>query len=169
MANPRFAEIILPLALPGTFTYEISAEDLPYLKIGQRVSVPFGTNKLYTGIIHSFHQNKPELFKTKKIDSILDSEPMVTEIQIQYRDRRAAYYMCTRGEVYENAFPTAHKWESEMYGDIIGKVSQIEEKLSEDEWMVVNALDKEGILAASEIAKIIEPNSAISIMQSLWE
>ncbi len=56
MANQFFAEIILPLALPGTFTYQVSSADLPYLKVGQRVSVPFGTNKLYTGIIHSFHQ-----------------------------------------------------------------------------------------------------------------
>lgn len=169
MATNNFAEIILPLALPGTFTYEVSSEDLPYLKVGQRVSVPFGTNKLYTGIIHSFHQNKPELFKTKLIDSILDSEPMVTEIQIQFWEWMAAYYMCSFGDVYRNAFPTALKWESETFVKFIGTVSQIEEKLSEEEWMVVNALDKKGILAVSEIAKLIEQKSTIKIIKSLWE
>ena len=169
MANQNFAEIILPLALPGTFTYEISPGDLPYLKIGQRVSVPFGTNKLYTGIIHSIHQNKPELFKTKQIDSILDSEPLVTEIQIQFWEWMAAYYMSSLGEVYRNAFPTALKWESETFVKFIGTLSQIEEKLSEDEWMVVQALDKKGILAVSEIAKIVEKKSTIKIIKSLWE
>lgn len=169
MANQFFAEIILPLALPGTFTYEVSSADLPYLKVGQRVSVPFGTNKLYTGIIHSFHQNKPELFKTKQIDSILDSEPMVTEIQIQFWEWMAAYYMCSLGDVYRNAFPTALKWESETFVKFIGTISQIEEKLSEEEWMVVNALDKKGILALSEIAKLIEQKSTIKIIKSLWE
>src|SRR5690606_12208736 len=169
MANPRFAEIILPLALPGTFTYEISAEDLPYLKIGQRVSVPFGTNKLYTGIVHSFHQNKPELFKTKPIDSILDTEPLVTELQIKFWEWMASYYMCTLGEVYRNAFPTALKWESETFVKFIGTMDKIEEQLSEKEWQVVHALDKKGILAVSEIAKITERKSAISIIKSLWE
>src|SRR5690606_789214 len=169
MANQNFAEIILPLALPGIFTYEISPGDLPYLKIGQRVSVPFGTNKLYTGIIHSIHQNKPELFKTKQIDSILDSEPLVTEIQIQFWEWMAAYYMSSLGEVYRNAFPTALKWESETFVKFIGTLSQIEEKLSEDEWMVVQALDKKGILAVSEIAKIVEKKSTIKIIKSLWE
>lgn len=169
MANPRFAEIILPLALPGTFTYEISAEDLPYLKIGQRVSVPFGTNKLYTGIVHSFHQNKPELFKTKPIDSILDTEPLVTELQIKFWEWMASYYMCTLGEVYRNAFPTALKWESETFVKFIGTMDKIEEQLSEKEGQVVHALDKKGILAVSEIAKITERKSAISIIKSLWE
>ncbi len=169
MANPHFAEIILPLALPGTFTYEIPPEDLPYLKIGQRVSVPFGTNKLYTGIIHSFHQNKPELFKTKQIDSILDSDPLVTETQIQFWEWMASYYMCSLGDVYRNAFPKALKWESETFVKFIGTIDKIEEKLSEDEWVAVNALDKKGILTVSEIAKIVERKSVIKIIKSLWE
>ena len=168
MATNYFAEIILPLALPGTFTYEISPGDLPYLKVGQRVSVPFGTNKLYTGIVHSFHQNKPELFKTKTMDSILDSEAMVTEIQIQFWEWIASYYMCSLGDVYRNAFPTALKWESETFVKFIGKLNSIEE-LSEDEQMVVVVLEKKGILAVSEIAKIIERKSTLKILKSLWE
>ena len=79
-----FAEVILPLALPGTFTYEISPEDEPYIQKGIRVSVPFGSNKLYTGIIHTTHRNKPELYKIKKIDAVLDTAPLVTEIQIEF-------------------------------------------------------------------------------------
>ncbi|MBA5630561.1 replication restart helicase PriA [Moheibacter lacus] len=169
MAANYFAEIILPLALPGTFTYEISPEDQPYLKVGQRVSVPFGTNKLYTGIVHSFHQNKPELFKTKFIDSVLDTEPLITEIQIQFWEWIAKYYMCSLGDVYRNAFPTALKWESETFVKFIGTVAQIEENLSESEWMVVNALDKKGILAVSEIAKLVDKKSTIKIIKSLWE
>ncbi len=169
MPQQNFAEIILPLALPGTFTYEISSDDLPFLKIGQRVSVPFGTNKLYTGIIDSFHQNKPELFKTKPIDSILDSEPLVTETQIEFWKWMASYYMCTLGEVYRNAFPTALKWESETFVKFIGKADEIEETLTEQERSVVKVLDKKGIVAVSEIAKIIDRKSAISIIKSLWE
>lgn len=169
MAALYFAEIILPLALPGTFTYEISSGDLPNLKIGQRVSVPFGTNKLYTGIVHSFHQNKPELFKTKTIDSILDFEPMVTEIQIQFWEWMASYYMCSLGDVYRNAFPTALKWESETFVQFIENSDSIEDDWTEDEKIVFIALKKKGLLAVSEIAKIIERKSTIKIIKSLWE
>lgn len=169
MAQQYFAEIILPLALPGTFTYEISPADLPYLKIGQRVSVPFGTQKLYTGIVHSFHQNKPEIFKTKTIDSILDTEPLVTEIQIKFWEWLASYYMCSLGEVYRNVFPSALKWESETFVKFIGSLQDIQEELTDEEWMVVQQLDKKGLLSVSEIAKIVERKSTISIIKSLWD
>ena len=66
MTTNYFAEIILPLSLNGTFTYHLSKYDLQQIKVGQRVSVPFGTQKLYTGIVHSLHQNKPELYKTNR-------------------------------------------------------------------------------------------------------
>lgn len=169
MAQQYFAEIILPLALPGTFTYEISPADLPYLKIGQRVSVPFGTQKLYTGIVHSFHQNKPEIFKTKTIDSILDTEPLVTEIQIKFWEWLASYYMCSLGEVYRNVFPSALKWESETFVKFIGSLQDIQEELTDEERMVVQQLDKKGLLSVSEIAKIVERKSTISIIKSLWD
>lgn len=169
MEGKNFAQIILPLALPGTFTYEILPGDLGFIKIGQRVSVPFGTNKLYTGIVHSFHQNKPELFKTKPIDSILDSEPLVTQKQIQFWEWIAEYYMCSLGDVYRNAFPTALKWESETFVKFIGTIDQIQVELSEMEWKVVNILDKSSLLSVSEIAKIIERKHSISVIKSLWE
>lgn len=170
MTNPfKFAEIILPLALPGTFTYEISPADWSFLQIGQRVSVPFGSNKLYTGIVHSLHNQKPELYKTKLIDTILDTEPLVTEIQIKFWEWMANYYMCSLGDVYRNAFPTALKWESETFVKFIGTINQISEELTEEEWMVVNAINHKGILSVSEIAKIVERKSAISVIKSLWE
>lgn len=169
MADQFFAEIILPLALPGTFTYEILPTDLPHLKIGQRVSVPFGTNKLYTGIIYSIHQNKPELYKTKKIDAVLDSVPMVTEIQIEFWEWMAEYYMCSLGDVYRNAFPAALKWESETFIRFIGSTDQIESELDELEWLVVNELNKKGLLSVKEVGDLVENRHAIKVIKSLWE
>lgn len=169
MNQKYFAEIILPLALPGTFTYEVPNQEIQYLKIGQRVAVPFGSNKLYTGIVHSTHSRSPELFKTKFIDTILDLEPLVTEQQIQFWEWMARYYMCNLGEVYRNAFPTALKWESETFVRFTGNVSQIEEELSENEWIVVYLLDKKGLLSISEISQSIERKYVISVIKSLWE
>lgn len=164
-----FAEIILPLALPGTFTYHFSAKEIESIQIGLRVSVPFGTNKLYTGIVHSVHQNPPELFKTKPIDAVLDTSPLVTLQQIQFWEWIAAYYMCTLGEVYRNAFPTALKLESETFVKFVGNIDQIESDLNEQEWTVVNALDKKGLLSVKEISQLIDPKLTIRTIQSLWE
>lgn len=165
----KFAEVILPLALPGTFTYEISPVDLPFIKIGQRVSVPFGSNKLYTGIVYSIHQNKPELYKTKKIDAVLDGEPMITEKQIEFWEWIAEYYMCSLGDVYRNAFPAALKWESETFVRFIGSIDEIESELDQTEWMVVNELNKKGLLSVKEVGNLIENKHAIKIIKSLWE
>lgn len=169
MAEHHFAEIILPLALPGTFTYEVSKDELKQLSVGSRVTVPFGTNKLYTGIIHSFHQNKPELFKTKKIDSILDLEPLMTEDQIRLWEWIADYYMCTLGDVYRSGFPTALKWESETMVRFTGMDEAVDEELTDSERMVIQAIHQKGLISVSETAKIIERKSAISVLKSLWE
>lgn len=169
MAEHYFAEIILPLALSGTFTYEVSKDELKQLAVGSRVTVPFGTNKLYTGIVHSFHQNKPELFKTKRIDSILDLEPLVTENQIRLWEWIADYYMCTLGDVYRSGFPTALKWESETMIRFTGMNEDPDEELTDSEKLVIQAIHQKGLISVSETAKIIERKSAISVIKSLWE
>ena len=45
----QFAEVILPLAVQGTYTYRIP-ESMD-LKVGYRVLVPFGRKKYYTAIV----------------------------------------------------------------------------------------------------------------------
>lgn len=169
MSHLYFAEIILPLALPGTFTYEVNEQQMKLMKVGQRISVPFGTNKLYTGILYSIHQNKPELFKTKKIDSILDDEPLVTKGQIKLWEWIAEYYMCTLGEVYRSAFPTALKWESETMVRFIGMKEEFEDDLTDDEKTVIHTANQKGLISINETAKIIERKSAIPVIKSLWE
>lgn len=169
MANQNFAEIILPLALPGTFTYHISEQEKSQLQIGQRVSVPFGSKKLYTGIVHSFHQNKPELYKTKAIDSVLDDFPMITSTQIKFWKWIADYYMCTLGDVFRNAFPTALKWESETFIRLNDGINEDYDELSEDEQILVNSLEKKGLISVSEASAIVEKKLVIKVVKSLWE
>ena len=46
-----FAEIIIPLALPKNYTWEIPNSLLDQVMIGMRVEVMLGNNKRYAGII----------------------------------------------------------------------------------------------------------------------
>ncbi len=45
--------------------YHLSEIDLQQIKVGQRVSVPFGTQKLYTGIVHSIYQKCARVIQNK--------------------------------------------------------------------------------------------------------
>ena len=46
-----FAEIIIPLALPKNYTWEIPNSLLDQVMIGMRVEVMLGNNKRYAGIV----------------------------------------------------------------------------------------------------------------------
>ena len=51
-----FIDVILPIPLKQTFTYEVNKDEAMFLKQGMRVAVPFGKSKLYTGIVYAIHQ-----------------------------------------------------------------------------------------------------------------
>ncbi|HAR74524.1 MAG TPA: primosomal protein N' [Flavobacteriaceae bacterium] len=167
MTTNYFAEIILPLSLNGTFTYHLSEIDLQQIKVGQRVSVPFGTQKLYTGIVHSIHQNAPELYKTKAIHAFLDDEPLVTQTQISFWEWMANYYMCSLGDVFRNAFPSALKLESQTFVRLINPNYETIEELNDYEFLVFEALKLREIISVEEAALIVDEKSAIPTLKLL--
>lgn len=107
-----YAEVILPLAVQGTFTYLVPEEMQCDISRGSRVYVPFGPRKLYTGIVADLHTNTPK-FKVKPIASLLDGTCILRHPQLKFWQWIADYYLCTLGEVYRAAVPTGLKVESE--------------------------------------------------------
>jgi len=107
----RFAEALLPLAIPGTYTYRIPEEMT--LGIGYRVLVPFGRKKIYTAIIVQMHDREPQGYVVKEILSVLDQQPIVRHPQLRFWQWIADYYLCSTGEVYKAALPSGLKVESE--------------------------------------------------------
>ena len=116
-----FIDVILPIPLKQTFTYEVNKDEAMFLRQGMRVAVPFGKSKLYTGIIYVIHQVAPQGYETKSIDQILGENPIVNEIQIKHWEWMADYYMCTLGEVLRAALPNAFLLESETIITLINK------------------------------------------------
>ena len=121
MDKPRyFVEVLLPLPLPGTFTYAVPDGLVDCAEPGRRVIVPFGARKQYTGIICRVHTDVtgPE---TKYAVSIPDDRPVVSQVQLRHWEWMADYYMCTSGEVMRAALPSALKFESrieEVFHDV---------------------------------------------------
>ena len=88
-----FAEVILPLPLPSTYTYRIPFEWNELVKKGQRVVVQLGNKKIYSGIVFHVHDKAPKVSSVKYILSILDEEPIISEISFSLWQWVASYYM----------------------------------------------------------------------------
>lgn len=108
-----FADIILPLALPRILTYRVPFAMNEHLQIGQRVVVPIGKTKKYTGIIDAIHKNVPQQYEAKYIEELLDEKPLVLPTQLKLWKWIAEYYACTLGDVMNAALPGGLKLNSE--------------------------------------------------------
>ncbi len=104
-----FAELIVPLPLPGYFTYQVPEELSEKIKIGSRVVVPFGKKKYYTGIVRQIHSKRPEGFEVKWLNTVLDTDPIILPTQLQLWEWISSYYLCTPGEVMKAALPAGLK------------------------------------------------------------
>jgi primosomal protein N' (replication factor Y) len=163
----HFVEVILPLSLAKTFTYCVSETEYNYIKKGMRVAVPFGKSKIYTALVIAVHENKPTLYDAKEIHQILDDKPIVTEIQIAHWQWIASYYMCAIGDVYRGAMPTALLLESET---IISQKSDgfvNESLLSDDEFLVYEALQQQSSLKVQDIMNILNKKNIFPVIQKL--
>ena len=78
-----FIDVIIPLSLERNFTYAITKAEADFIKKGVRVAVPFGKNKVYTGIVYKIHNNAPTAYDAKSIHSILDEFPVGNQYQIE--------------------------------------------------------------------------------------
>ena len=162
-----FIEVILPLSLPKTFTYSVSESEYHYVKIGMLVAVPFGRTKMYTALVVAIHQNPPTLYEAKEIHQILNEKPLVNEFQIQHWQWIASYYMCAIGDVFRCAMPSAFILESET---IISQKQDIvidESELSDDEFLIYEALQHQSSLKVQDIMAILNKKNIFPVVQKL--
>ena len=107
----KFADVILPLPLPGTFTYSIPQELQGCVMQGSRVTVPLGNKKSYTALVMALHDREPVSYEVKPIKEVLDEAPIVTGNQMKLWEWISKYYLCSLGEIYKAAIPQGLKGE----------------------------------------------------------
>ena len=164
---PFFIEVILPLALPKPFTYAVNEAEYAFIKPGMRVAVPFGKNKIYTGLVTALHQIPPQLYTAKDIHQILDDAPLVTATQLQHWQWIADYYMCSIGEVYKSAMPSGYLLESETIITARTDFNPREINLSDEEYLVYEALQTQSALKVQEVTAILNKKSILPVLQRL--
>ena len=100
-----YVDVVLPVPLPGLFTYTLPDHLVPRAKAGCRVLVPFGTKKVTTGLIVRLHDNPPVAFDVKAVQDVIDDDPVILPAQCDLWQWMADYYLCSIGEVYKAALP----------------------------------------------------------------
>lgn len=105
--------MILPLPLPGAFTYALPEAFADSVQVGCRLTVPFGKSKRYAGIVTRIHGEMPVGCVVKEALEVLDAQPILLPGQLRLWQWIADYYLCTVGEVYKAALPSGLKEEDE--------------------------------------------------------
>lgn len=104
----KYVDVILPLPLPGMFTYSVPEGMEECVVFGKRVLVPLGKSKKYIAMVVKVHQEKPS-FQVKPIEQVLDATPTLLDRQYRLWSWISNYYMSPLGDVYNAAMPAGMK------------------------------------------------------------
>ena len=162
-----FIEVVLPLAVSKTFTYQVSEAEFHYIQIGMRVAVPFGKTKIYTALVLDKTNTPPQLYEAKEIHQILDEKPVVNTHQIEHWKWIASYYMCSLGEVFRSALPSGYILESETIISAKENVDIDSNELKDDEYLILEALKSQSSITVQEVIKILGKKTVFPIINRL--
>lgn len=165
----KYADVILPLALPRNYTYQIPETLQEEVLPGCRVAVQFGRNKKYAAVVKEVHSRAPKAYSTKPVLDLLDPKPILHPLQLKFWNWVASYYMCTEGEVMHAALPAHLKLTSEtrllfnttFSGDFAG--------FSDDQYILAEALQMREVLSMDEVQQLLEKQQVYKVVQDLLD
>ena len=165
-AATMFAEVILPLALPTTYTYAVPPIFADKIKQGCRVEVVLGKNKRYAGIIKLITTTAPP-YNTKQILNVLDDEPVLYPQQLQLWNWMSSYYMCSEGEVMAAALPAHFKLSSETILLFNEEFGDDFTDLNNEEYLVAEALLIKKQLNLTEVQQVLDIAHVYPVIKKL--
>jgi primosomal protein N' (replication factor Y) len=68
----HYAQVIIPLAVEGFYTYLIPRSLRERIMPGSRVLVPFGKKRIYSAIVRSIQTGPPDGIQIREIMGLLD-------------------------------------------------------------------------------------------------
>ena len=167
--EPTYIDVILPLGVPNLYTYSVPVDWNEQLQIGLRVIVQFGKSKLYSAVISKIHTIRPKEYSPKDIHMVLDEKPIIKPYQLAHWNWITNYYMCNPGDVMSAALPGGLKLNSETQVLKNDAVEVESTKLSDDEFLIMEALSNNQVLSLDEIASILNKKSGYTTVKSLLE
>ena len=164
-----FIDVIVPLYVPGTYTYRVPREMESQVIIGGRVLVQFGKRKLQASLVARIHDSAPKMYEAKYILDVIDQQALVLASQLTLWEWISSYYMCHIGEVMAAAMPSGFRLNSETivtrYDD-----QADQEEMSTQEHMVMSHLQERERLSMDELQAIVGSESgAYKMVKSLMD
>jgi len=164
-----FVEVVLPLPLSINYTYRVPFELNESISLGKRVVVQFGSNKIYTALIHHISTQAPQHYEAKYIIDVIDDTPVVNKLQFAFWDWISTYYLCSLGEVMAAALPTGLKLASETVLVIDEETAEDQTELTDKEKIIVAALHSQNKLSINEVMQLLGQKTVYPIIQKLIE
>jgi primosomal protein N' (replication factor Y) (superfamily II helicase) len=161
-----FAQVVLPLAIPKTYTYAVPNNLVSEVSPGKRVLVQFGKKRLYSGLIAEIHQDQPA-YKAKPIIEVLDDDAIVLQEQLEFWGWISKYYMCTLGEVLNAALPSGFKLASETIITANSNQQFDWNELSDEAFLIMEALEKQPRLTIREVMDILDLKQPGKVLKSM--
>ena len=166
-----FAEVVLPIPLPRVYTYRIPYEWNDNITVGMRVIVPFGSKKLYSGIIWSLSDAPPEGYQANYIIEILDDDPIITQRQMEFWKWVSEYYMCFLGDVMTVALPSGYRVQSTTQV-LLHENCHIDEledfEFDKREKEIVDCIISEKITSVEKLQQTLNQKNILKYIKSLY-
>jgi primosomal protein N' (replication factor Y) len=163
-----FVEVLLPLPLPGTYTYRVPTEWNDHIEVGKRVVVAFGAKKLYSAMVYRITHQPPLRYEAKYLLSVLDDKPILYPAQFKFWEWIADYYVCHMGEVMQAALPSALKLASETKIIAFPEGNQDRSHLSDKAFLILDALDIKPELTVREITQLLDQKTVFPLLNQLF-
>ncbi len=166
-----FAEVLVPVPVPKTYTYRVPLDWNEFIIPGIRVAVQFGYRKVYAGIVIAVSEEPPVGYQAQYILEILDDKSIVTAKQLQFWNWIADYYMAYPGDVMATALPSGFRLQSEtkiaLHPDSDNQMYSITD-LDPKEWEVLQFLSTKGIASLDEVRSKLEQKNVLKTIKSLY-
>ena len=160
-----YVDVLLPLAIPKTYTYALPLLLVDKIQFGIRVEVPL-KNKLYSGIVISIHNNAP-VGNARLVNSLIDDSPIINEQQFEFWEWLAKYYCAKLGEVMNAALPSGLKLASESKFLLNTQIDLPDLDLSDDEYLIAEAMSIQNEITIDIIQDILDKKTVYPLVRSL--
>jgi len=109
MPVEHFAEVAFPVSLKQVFSYRVPETLHGLVQPGMRVSVSFGRRHTVGLVTRLTNQAPPGVKNMKALESILDTEPLLTPDLLELGRWISEYYYCSLGEALFTALPGGYR------------------------------------------------------------
>jgi primosomal protein N' (replication factor Y) (superfamily II helicase) len=162
--KPRYVDVVLPIPVERTFSYDVPESLIDRLAVGMRAVVPV-LNRVDTGFIVAITE-KPAVEKVKSILDLPDENPVFTEEMLSLCRWIADYYCCSWGEALQCAVPAGLKIGTKMRYRLEPDMIHAG-RFTERQKQVIAALFNRGSLTEGQIANVAGRRALSNTLNSL--